>query len=401
MRILFLTQVLPFPLDAGPKVRAYYVLKHLSRRGHEITLVSFVRDDDDEERLRELGRLCREVHTVPIKRSHLRDAGTWIKSVLTGEPFLIARDQDRAMSHRVQQLLQQRPGFDAVHSDQLWMASYALLGASSTPRPKLVLDQHNAVFQIPRRLAAGESNPVKRTLLLWEARKLASYERDTCGKFDDVVWVTRNDWEALFGTGGNGFNCENSKVIPICVEASSSRMSGSVDGLKRITFVGGMHWPPNAQGIEWFVGEVWPRIRAEVKDCRLTLVGKCPPRNVLSGPCDSIDALGYVANLERYLSETAVFIVPLHSGGGMRVKILEAWKWGLPVVSTTVGAEGLQVSSGKNLILADSAESFASAVKKVLEDPELALSLRRNGQTTLDEHYDWEKVYSLWDSIYQ
>jgi len=270
------------------------------------------------------------------------------------------------------------------------------------PRPKLVLDQHNAVFQIPKRLSEGEGNPVKKLLLSQEAKKLVSYETRCCADFDQVVWVTQEDWKALEEANLNGFKAQAPKVIPICLEPVANPPTWKPERANRVTFVGGMHWPPNAQGVEWFVRDVWPRVRERVGESRLTIIGKFPPKSIRSaaGLGDSIEILGYVPSLADYLSQTAVFIVPLHSGGGMRVKILEAWRWGLPVVSTTIGAEGLEVSSGENLILADSSEGFAVAVSEVLTCAELANRLSKNGRATLAKSYDWQKAYPAWDEVY-
>ena len=109
---------------------------------------------------------------------------------------------------------------------------------------------------------------------------------------------------------------------------------------------------------------------------------------------------GFVEDLQPYLAETAVFIVPLHAGGGMRVKILDAWCWGLPVVSTGIGAEGLAVRDGENMLIADNAEAFVAAVLRLLREPDLAMHLSRAGQCTVDECYSWRKIYRAWDDIY-
>ncbi len=165
MRILFLAQLLPWPLDAGPKIRAYYVLRHLAAAGHEITLVCFVRPSDSESDVRCLGHICRSVETVPLRRSRWQDLCDGVRSLGSDKPFLILRDQVRSMDERVQQIADGR-SFDAVHADQLWMAPY---GARCLSGPLKVLDQHNAVFRVPERLAANAGNPILRALLRREA----------------------------------------------------------------------------------------------------------------------------------------------------------------------------------------------------------------------------------------
>jgi hypothetical protein len=199
MRILFLTQVLPYPLDAGPKIRAYYTLRHLACR-HEVVLLSFRRESDTPRAVEKLRSICHAVHTVPIHRSTSRDVWHGVQSLLSGEPFLISRDRSAAMQQAVCQAVREEGPFDAIHADQLWMARYATLAKNQSRDPgqvRIVLDQHNAVFQIPSRMAQGERNYLKRKLLDLEAWKLAKYEIQTCGSCDHVVFVTYEDQASL------------------------------------------------------------------------------------------------------------------------------------------------------------------------------------------------------------
>jgi glycosyltransferase involved in cell wall biosynthesis len=298
-------------------------------------------------------------------------------------------------------------GFDVVHADQLWMAPYGLLAsraAGADRRPAVVLDQHNAVFQVPDRLARHEVNPLKRALLAWEARKMARFEARICRRFDHVVWVTAEDRAALAAVAGRGFEATGgrSTVIPICVDPSLSSVAMHRANARRVTFLGGLHWPPNAEGALWFAREIWPRVRAQAPEAVLTIIGKDPPRSLtrLGAATAGVEVTGFVADPTALLSETAAFVVPLQAGGGMRVKILDAWSQRLPVISTRIGAEGLEARDGENLLLADDAASFARAVVRVLHEPTLATRLADGGLRTVEAHYDWRRVYQAWDEVY-
>jgi len=397
MRILFLSQVLPYPVDAGPKMRSYFVLRHLVQK-HEVTLLTFVRDTDRPQDIAHMAELCQAIHTVPMHRNRMRDIKFLGESLLTQKPFLIVRDQIPAMTDKIRQLVSSEP-FDAIHVDQLWMAQYALIAAqSAVSRPKLILDQHNAVHLIPQRLVDGERNPVKQRLMAREARLLTRYEAEICRRFDHVVWVTEEDRLAVAALSKANTNGQMpSTVIPICADPAQIEPVIAAPNKNRITFLGGLHWPPNAQGIVWFANHVFPQVRAEIPEAALTVIGKSPPAG-LDG--DGIEVTGYVDDLKSYLGETAVFIVPLHAGGGMRVKILDAWSWGLPVVSTTVGAEGMAIHHEKNILIADTAPTFAEATVRVLKDSALAQHLGQNGRQTIMEEYNWQTIYSAWDRIY-
>lgn len=414
MQILYLSQLIPYPVDAGPKVRMYHVLRHLASAGHQITLLSFRRHSDRPEALDHLRQFCEDVHTIPMPRSPVRDVWHLLMGLLTGRPFLIRRDGVPDMYDAVRAQIRARE-FDAIHADQLWMAQYALAARAESSRrqaPKLVLDQHNAMYRIPQRLATASNSWVRQRLLTIESRNLGRYEIDTCSKFDHVVWVTEEDQRAVVALAERNGNCKLSacdgetgpghSVIPICVDPGVTNALPRNTTGRRVTFLGGLHWPPNAQGIVWFAREVWPTIQQQVPDAVLTVIGKSPPATLTAlESALNLDVTGYVDDPWPYLAETAAFIVPLHAGGGMRVKILDAWAWGLPVVSTTVGAEGICCSDGHNLLLADGAQAFAQAVVRLLNEPQMAAELGAAGRKTVESHYDWRHVYRAWDEIYQ
>ena len=401
MRILFLSQLVPFPLDAGPKVRSYHVLQYLRSAGHEVTLLAFERASDKPENIEHLRQFCAAVYTVPMVRSGFKDAWHLGRSTLKGEPFLIVRDGVTAMYQFIQNLVTKQE-FDAIHADQLWMAQYALAAKTflngDGSQTKLVLDQHNAVYLIPERLATDTTNPLKRMILAREAKVLQRYELETCRRFDQVVWVSNEDRRAL---SAGKTRLIGDITVPICVDTEEKAAVRRSNTANRVTFLGGLHWPPNSEGVLWFAREVWPQIAAEMPNALLTIIGKAPDFLLTAEtPIPNMDVVGYVEDVTEYLAETAVFIVPLHAGGGMRVKIVDAWSWGLPIVSTTIGAEGVRYSDGGNLLIGDSADDFAAAVSCLLRDPELADRISCSGRRTAETTYEWRKVYRAWDEIY-
>jgi glycosyltransferase involved in cell wall biosynthesis len=419
-RILFLAELLPYPLDSGAKIRAYYVLRHLAQ-SHQVTLLTFVRDGDRPEYIAHLEGFLERVCTVPMQRSMARNARAVLVSVVTGCPAIIAREQVGAMGRQVERLLATGQ-FDVVHADQIPMAQYGLLGTSSrvsaTVRrvhgevggtgvalgsgPRRLLDQHNATFQIVERLAQHEPRHWKRALLRREAGAFARYEVEVCRRFDHVSFVSSEDRQTLLSRMGNGSQSGSSSVIPICVDTQRVQAVSPVATPNRVTYLGTMYWPPNVEGFDWFWQNVWAEVQAQVPDARLTCIGKRPPRRItaLNGAAN-VEVLGYVPDLARYLAETAVLVVPLQAASGMRVKILHAWCWGVPVVSTRIGAEGIAFREGENLLAGDSARAFASAVVRVLTDGELRRRLRAAGRRWVEEHYDWHGVYSAWDEVYE
>jgi len=393
LRILFLSQVFPYPLDSGPKIRIYYVLKHLSAR-HRVTLLSFIRSTKELRHVPDLLRLCEDVRTIPIERSRVRDVFYLLLSFLNNRPFVILRDYVPEMRRAVETLVD-AGNFDIVHADQLGMAQYA----EDLSGVKKILDEHNAVWTILERLYRREGNGLKRALLRRECESIKRYEASVCRKFDQVLAVTEADRKALQSVSSRECNIE---VIPICGDPSAIPLVERARGSKRILHVGTMFWPPNIDGVLWFGREVYPLIKRRVPDAAFYIVGAKPPKEVkrLERACSDIVVTGYVQDLLPYWGDSAVLVVPLRAGGGMRVKIIEAFSRGVPVVSTSIGCEGIEVQSGEHLLVADEPLEFAEAVVQVMQNDDLADHLAQNGRRLVEEKYDWKIVYKKLGRVY-
>ncbi|HEY3232782.1 MAG TPA: glycosyltransferase, partial [Roseiflexaceae bacterium] len=339
MRILLLTLVVPNPPDSGPKIKTHYLLRYLAQR-HEVTLVSFVRSEAEEAAARALEKLCKAVYTVPMRRSRLRDGGYLLASLVSARPFLMLRDESRAM-RRLLKDLTAREQFDLVHADQLNMAQFGQATGLS-----MVLDEHNAVWTIFERLARRERG-AKRLLLEWEWRRLKRYEGRICKASAAVMAVSAEDRAALLAAGA----VDPIPVIPIAVDIAGGQPVQRRPDAQGILSMATMYWPPNIDSVLWFAHEVLPHIRRDAPDAPFYIVGARPPAEVCALANDpTIQVTGYVEDPQPYLESSALLIVPLRAGGGMRVKILEALARGIPVVSTTIGAEGIDVTPGAHLL---------------------------------------------------
>lgn len=412
--ILFLTQVLPYPLDAGPKVRAYHMLRHLAGK-HEVTLASFVRADDTPEAVDHLRGLCAGVHAVPMRRSAWRNARAAAKGLLTNSPMVVARDEIAEMTDTLRRLAAEHR-FDVVHADQLSMAGYGQFAAdalarqngSQQARPATLLDEHNAIYLLSRRMASTESRPLRRLAIRREAGAFARYEARMLAAYDAVLTVTEEDRQhllALPADAGHDYDAGHDTkftVIPICGDAEQTGViPRTAGGPPAILHLGTMFWPPNIQGVLWFATNVLPLVHQRVPDARLVIAGKNPPPEVTALAADPrVEVTGYVADPTTLLAASDAFIVPLHAGGGMRVKIVDAWLRGQPVVSTPVGAEGIEWRDGENILIASTPETFAEATIRLLTDPALNACLRANGRRWAEEHYAWQTVYRRVDEVY-
>lgn len=394
MKILLLTQVLPYPPDSGPKIKTFNVLKHLSAR-HQVYLVSFIRSPTEAERAHTLLDYCREVHTVLIRRSLWRDGCFFTRSLLAGQPFIIARDKSRPMHTTIAQLMA-RERFDVVHADQINMAQYAL----PLQGVRKVLDAHNAAWTIFHQMWRNAPPGPRKWALRIEWQKLKRYEGEVGRQFDAILAVSEEDRQALVSAG-----CPDSRltVIPIAIDTQETHVIERDSNARSIIHIGTMFWPPNIEGILWFARQVYPLIRREVPNVRLYLVGARPPAEIraLEKQGTSIRVTGYVEDVVPYLQDSAVFVVPLRTGSGMRVKILEAWAWGIPIVSTSVGCAGIPVHPGEDILIADTPEEFAAAVIQVLRDRERGAWLSTKGRQHVEAQFDWRVACQKLDEVYE
>ena len=392
MNVLLLTQVLPYPPDSGPKVKTWNVLKYLAQH-HAVTLVSFVRGDRSDE-ARHLERYCQAVYTVPMERGAIRDAWYMGLSFLTGQAFMMLRDDRKVMRDLVDRLGTEQD-FDVVHADQLNMTQYAGRVAGAFK----VFDAHNALWLLYKRLWETMRPGLRKLLLGRDWRLLKEYEGRVCRQFDAVLAVSQEDKTALGEAAGQELDIH---VIPIAIDTDEVAVIEREPDPSYILHIGTMYWPPNIDGVLWFAHEVYPLIRQQRPDVCFDIVGARPPQEIvaLDGGSTGIHVTGYVADPTPYLQRAALVVVPLRAGGGMRVKILNALAQGIPIVSTTLGYEGIEVTPGRDILVGDTPETFAAQVLRVLNNPDLGRQLAANGRKLMQEAYDYRNACRPLDDVY-
>jgi glycosyltransferase involved in cell wall biosynthesis len=391
MNVLMLSQVLPYPPDSGPKIKTYNMIKYLAQR-HRVTLVSFIRGDQSEH-ARHLEQYCESVHTVPIVRGAMRDAWYMVLSFVTGQPFMMLRDDRKAMRNLIDEL-SARHQFDIAHADQLNMGQYA----ERIPGAFKILDAHNALWLLYKRLWETMSSGLRKWLLGRDWRMLKTYEGRLVREFDAVLAVSHEDKIALQEAAGETVDIA---VIPIAVDTEEVAVVEREPSPRHILHIGTMYWPPNIDGVNWFIQEIYPSIRQQRPDVQFDVVGSRPPAELLAlNDADlGINVTGYVKDPIPYQQRAAVMVVPLLAGGGMRVKILNALAEGIPIVSTTLGYEGIEVTPGQDILVGDTPEAFAAEVLRVLNDPDLGRQLAANGRCLAEEKYDYRKACPPLDTV--
>jgi polysaccharide biosynthesis protein PslH len=394
-KLLFLTQLLPWPLIGGGQIKSFHTLKALSE-SYEIKLLAFVRAPEEREHEAALAEFCTlGIETVFLRRSKLRDLKAAAQALIKRESFLILRDFTIEMHEAVARELESS-SYAAIHTDHLQMMQFV---PKFLPKTKVILDQHNVEYRIPKRLSETIESVPKRKFAQLEWKRLREFEKASVRRADLTLAVSEEDKTELCGliapSSGRieavpiGVDLEY--FVPIEFQASS----------RELLSIGTMFWPPNVDALLYFCASILPKIRKSVPDVVVNIVGARPVAEIRALASDpKIFVTGAVPDVREHAASCGVFIVPLRSGSGMRVKILNALAMGLPTVSTTVGAEGIAVRDTEHLLLADTPEAFAAAVVRLLSDRELALQLGKNGRRLMETHYGWDAVGTQLRKIY-
>ncbi|HLB93190.1 MAG TPA: glycosyltransferase family 4 protein [Terriglobales bacterium] len=398
MRILWVKADKLLPVQNGGNIRTYHVLRYLSAR-HELTFYSYYAGKPDPDYERELQRLLPGAIAVCTGKKELAGMARgmdYVGHLSAQPPYAVSRFADDAVQRRIRTWFCEER-FDVAVCDFL-DAAVNFPGRLNIPS---VLFQHNVESEIWRRHAETAVNPAKKVLYRMEFRKMLRYEQSRVRKFQHVIAVSDNDRSLMM----KWVDADRITVVPTGVDLAqyapgpeASKADAQLAPL--ITFIGAMDWEPNVDGVEYFCSEIWPGIKAEVPEARFRIVGRNPVRRVEKWVSESIEVTGRVPSVIEHLRESAVVIVPLRIGGGTRLKIYEAMAAGKAVVSTTVGAEGLDVHHGRDIILADDARAFSQAVIMLLRDRDLRGRYEKAAAETT-ARYDWAAIGQRFSEVLQ
>lgn len=386
-KLLFLSHILPHPPDSGAAIRTSNTLRILGR-SFDVTALCFARETRSVEAggLRERadalaahGRV--EAFPIPADQRKIRAVWDHLRSVFTARPWVRFLYDSRAYGARLAQVLS-GGDIDLVHVDSLDLVAY-LPELNALPT---VCVHHNVESALLERRADAESG-VRRWYIRHQARLLEGAERTWCPRVDLNVVVSEDDRrifrnlapDASFAVFPNGVDIERYAPGP-----------REGDGL---AFVGGTTWFPNRDALAFFHDDVLPLLHARGERPRVRWIGSVSDEDREAyGRTDGLTLAGYVEDERPLMREAACFIVPLRVGGGTRLKILNAWAMGLPVISTTIGCEGLEARDGENILIADTAREFAEAIVRVVHDRALRDRLGHAGRRVAVSRYSWNVI---------
>jgi len=394
VRILWVKANKIFPVHSGGDLRSFHILQELARR-HEVTFLSYYDGAVDERYEREVeerlpGALC--VCTGNRKDSTMARGLDYLTHALDDAPYAVGRFASAIVRKELKRCLAE-PEPDVVVCDFL----DAAINFPERLTAPSVLFQHNVESEIWRRHAEAETNGAKRLLYRRECRRMLSYEKVAVRKFHHVIAVSEHDRRLM----SEWVDAARITVVPTGVDLQQYGPENSgCEPEPLVMFTGAMDWEPNIDAMEYFCRDIWPGVRAAVPAARLRVVGRNPGRRVLDLASDSVEVTGRVPSVVEHLQQAAVVVVPLRIGGGTRLKIYEAMAAGKAVVSTTVGAEGLDVHDGRDIILADSPQAFRDSVVALLQDRDLRRRYER-AAAELAAGCGWPAVASKFEAVLQ
>jgi glycosyltransferase involved in cell wall biosynthesis len=387
MNLLQITTQLPIPANTGGKIDFLAFAKSLSSH-HRIHLISFAESFPKDEDIEILRQYYITINIIVLKQPSL--ITNLYHGIFSSVPINMLKYRDPRMRQLIQDFIRKH-AIDFIRIDHMHMAWYA----KEFSHIPCVLRKQNVDSIILERFLQQQRNPLKKILAWSQWKKMLRYEAKICKKFYNIT-ISPEDKKALLAmipeARVEDIPCgiETPEIIPM-------RPNGPRE--YTLTFLGSMDWAPNEDGILWFIQEIWPTLKGKYPQLKLQLVGRNPSDAIKAIADDKIVVTGFVKEVIPYLKNTDVFIVPLRMGSGMRIKILEAMSLGLPIVTTTIGYEGIAAEPDIHLKVADNPSEFVNQTSILLDSFQKRSQLGQNARECIIGHYSLPAIAQQWDNL--
>lgn len=386
-----ITPYLPYPLVSGGQIRTYNLLKNLAQK-HRITLASFIRAEEEKKYIRELEPYCQKV--IVFKRRKAWSPINILLSALTPFPFLVCIYFDIRIRRKIKEELT-RENYDLIHAETF----YVMPNIPKTKIPIFLVEQV-IEYLVYQRFVEGLPAwflPVK-PLLFLDVEKIKWWERYYWKKSKRLATMSEEDRQ---------FIQNNQPNLKIDIIANGVDIEYFAKTKKQkpahptVLFVGQFKWLPNRDATKFLVEEIWPKIKKSIAGARLWIVGRNPPHDILNYAKGDIQVDGQVEDIRLAYAKSDVLLAPIRNGRGTKYKILEAMATRTPIVGTRLAVEGINVRSGKEALVAQSATQLAEASVKVLKDKNLGRNLATAAYELVKNQYSWGKISDKLDEVYQ
>ncbi len=392
-RLLFISPRFLFPMNEGGKIRTANILKRMKGGVFEITLAAPVPNGFEQYR-NDIDSVCDHFLAWPAPSgSPLRRAA----ALLDSAPVAASTDRSAAGRAVVARALDGKPDVVLVDFPHAAVLLPERVGAAS------VIFTHNVEAEIFERHAKLAKGPM-RTVWRSQSRKMRRFEGDALRRFDSVIAVSKRDGKALTAL----YDLPGVEVIDTGVDLEFYAMAPAAPppaaDAGTIVFTGAMDWRANIDGVEYLMDEIWPLVLARRPRAEAVIVGRNPPPELVGRARDRGLAwkfTGFVDDVRPHVALGHVYVIPLRVGSGTRIKAFEAMAMGRPVVSTTIGVEGLDVTPGEHFLAADTAPSFAAAILGLLEDDSRREQVARAARARVEDRFSWSNVARQFEAICQ
>lgn len=380
MKVLQLCNKPPYPPVDGGTIAMHSITLGLLAAGCEVRVLTVETDKHPLRREALDEQYLQQTHIEAVYVDLGVKPLPAFGAMMCGESYHVKRYVSQAFAEKLREVLQAEE-FDIVHVESIFLTPYVPLIRRHS-KAKVILRAHNVEHLIWRRVAESTRHGLKRWYLKHLSLTLRAYEVEHLNDYDGVVSITRNDAERFRADG-----CRRPlTAIPFGIEPEEV---GHVDMERGSLFhIGAMDWIPNQEGIDWLLEKVWPVVHREVPQARLYLAGRKMPQRLLEAKIDGVTVVGEVPDAMYFIGSKQINIVPLLSGSGIRVKIIEAMSVGKTVVTTTVGAQGIDYTDGVDLLIADTPDDFARQVRRCIDDPDFCDSVGRAAARLIAERYN-------------
>jgi glycosyltransferase involved in cell wall biosynthesis len=395
LNILFLSQENPYPPDGGHYIRTYNILKLLAVR-HDIFFIAVANNNERLKNISQLKNICNSVDIFLTRQgnSKLKLLLSLSLNIFSRLPFTAQKNYIDEVRIKIKQLINNFK-IDLVHVDILPLAVYH---QDFGTLPKILVN-HNVESLRLYRWMKIEKNLFKKVFLFYQYTKLCRFEKQMCLIFNRCIVVSEPDCKTLEEMSG----AKNFVTLPNGVDTDYFRPKNNqriID--KSLIWVGGMRYAYNSDAVNYFLDEIFPLIRSRIPDIKVFFIGGSPTskliKNSKSNP--QIKVLGYVDDIRRYMDQTSVFIAPIRSGSGTKIKVLNALALEKPVVTTSIGAEGIKVNPDEDIMIGDTSQEFAFKTIYLLENPLKAKYIGKSGRKVIEKYYSWEKIGQMMYNIY-
>lgn len=379
MHILQLCNKPPYPAVDGGTIAMHAITQGLLDAGHSVKVLAVETAKHPFKKDKAPAKYLEQTQAEAVFLDTAIKPLALLGSFVSGGLYIISRFTSATFAERLSAILKENT-FDAVILESLFVAPY-INTIRQHSKAKIILRAHNVEHLIWQRMLDNEGNFLKRIYLKKMVAQLKAYEVDAFAKVDGIAAISSIDANVITQL------CPNTKTETINLSTNYVPLANIAVEANTVFHLGSMDWQPNLEGIEWFINNVWPLVAAKNAQAKLHLAGRNMPNTLFAKASNNITVEGAVESPAHYMAARRVMVVPLFSGSGVRVKIIEGMALGKAIVATPVAVEGIDVTSGQNILIADNAQAFANAILSLQESQEKINTLGQNAARFIDEHY--------------